>query len=527
MNTDAKTSRSMTYSNTPTSLFINPFIPPIVNSLAHMLRRTFAATLLLAVGFVTSNAAQADEAIIIGGGYDLLSSQGQIELNVQYARQSLLDKGLDVTTFFTDGGKPGNDVFAQHQEPLNSTFEPVARVFGDYLEQNREYRSSNLTDISGSTRRDSLLPELKRLLSSAASPVWLLYNGHGNQSSSTPDQVTLELWEKTRVTANELHGVLEATDQTVRYAFTQCYSGGFHALAYDKPVGSLTPASPQRCGFTAVSAYSLAEGCSASINTDDYRDYTTHFFAALTGFNRNGSIVASEPDTDQNGEVSPREAHLYSLLNANSTDISLASSEDFLERWEPWYLKWTPNVRDLPENEYAKLFRELALNLNVPLEQNSVRTIRHELDKLADIRATVSDKIAAIHAATKRLRHQIAEPVIAQWPAILGPYTQGFQALSRDGGLSTISDAISADPAYNSLVETQASLAELQIERLTLKRQTANLQKLLHLRRLAALRQQLTDFGSQTDIDTYNKFVQCESMSLNTESAGRVMAEQY
>ena len=451
-------------------------------------------TLISTLGFTLSSAVFADEAIIIGGGNSLLSSQAQIELNIQYAKESLQDKDLNVTTFFTDGGEPGLDVFTQHQEPLDPGNEPLARVFGDYLEQYREYRSSALDNIAGSTRRETLLPELTQRLSVAESPIWLLYNGHGNQSYSTTDQVTLELWDKTRVTAEELHAVLDATDQPVRYAFTQCYSGGFHALAYDEPYGSMKPASPQRCGFTAVSAYSLAEGCSASINTGDYRDYTTHFFAALTGYDRNGNVVLSEPDSDNNGDVSPREAHFYSLLNANSTDISRATSEDFLERWEPWYLKWTPGVKDLPSNEYAKLFRELASNLKVSLDQGSIGVIRDELETLTQRRDETRQNINKVWQEVQELRDKIAAPIIAQWPAVLGPYTAGYQTLVSDGTLPSISEVIEADTNYSSLVASQNLIADLQAGQLELARQSTNLQKLLHLRHMATLKQQLLDF---------------------------------
>lgn len=501
---------------------ISNYTSLVDNTIKGVAVNVVACVLVLTV----SKAALADEAIVIGGGYNLLSSQGQIELNVQYARESLQDKGIDVTTFFTDGGEPGHDVFAQHQEPLDATYEPISRVFGDYLEMHREYRSSTLKDVAGSTRRDTLLPELQQHLANADEPLWLLYNGHGNQSTSTTDQVTLELWDETRITAEELHDALSVTTQPVRYAFTQCYSGGFHALAYEEPHGTLKPASPQRCGFTAVSAYSMSEGCSASINTNDYRDYTTHFFAALSGYDRNDRIIVTDPDTNSDGDVSPREAHLYSLLNANSTDISRATSEDFLERWEPWYLKWTPGVRDLPANEYAKLFRKLASNLNVPLDQNSIGTIRAKLDDFKSNHADIQTQIDKLKQNIKLMRRQIAQPIITRWPDVLGPYSVGYQTLAANGELTAVTKAISADPQYTALVESQDTIATLEIDQLDLQRQATNHQKLLHLRRLATLRQQLVDFGSSTDIQTYENFVQCESMPMNSEPLSSTFAEQ-
>lgn len=480
---------------------------------------TFALASALCATWVST--AAADEAIIIGGGYSLLSSQGQIELNVQYAKDTLIDSGINVTTFFTDGDNAASDVFIQHQNPLDATMEPLARVFGDHLELNREYRTHRLSDVAGSTRKDELLPALNSLLSSAESPLWLLYNGHGSQSTGNSDQVTVELWDNTRMTAEELHRELKASTQPVRYLFTQCYSGGFHALAYDKPNGSLTPASPKRCGFTAVSAYSLSEGCSAGINTDDYRDYTTHFFAALSGYERDGEIISFEPDTDKSGDVSPREAHMYTLQNANSTDISRSTSEDFLERWEPWYLKWTPGVRDLPSNEYSKIFREVAIITDVSLEENSVRVIRDELIESTNQSNRLSDTYKTLLRQIVKTKTLLAQPIIAQWPAVLGPYTVGYQNLIADGSLDQINAQIQSNPAYATLLKDQTTLTDIENEQLAIDRNATQLNKMLHLRRLATLKQQLVDFGSQTDINTYNEFVACEELPFANASSSQ------
>jgi len=470
--------------------------------------------------------ATADEAIIIGGGYHLTASQGQIELNVQYAKDTLEAKGLDVTTYFTDGDDPGSDVFIQHQEPIDATFDAISRVMGNYQEQYKEYRTHNLSDVAGSTERDELLPKLQSHFKDATQPQWLIYNGHGRQSQSTPDQVTLELWNNTQLTASELHSELKSSTQPLRYAFTQCYSGGFHSIAYKEPNNSLIPAKPLRCGFTAVSAYSLAEGCSASINTDDYRDYTTHFFAALSGYDRNGEIVLHEPDTDASGDVNPREAHFHTLLNAKSADLSWSTSEDFLSRWEPWYLKWTPQVKTIPNNEYAKLFRELAKATEIPLEKDTLKEIRNQLASLKNERQGLAQKINISTRAIDSLRRNIAKPIVAKWPAVMAPFTVGFQKLSKAGTLKEINTAIEADEQYASLLEQQNAMGDLENSALTIERRITQLEKLLHLRRIATLKDQLMKFGSDTDIKSYQDFVACEELPLTSTDTLPVRSAQ-
>jgi hypothetical protein len=125
---------------------------------------------------------------------------------------------------------------------------------------------------------------------------------------------------------------------------TQCYSGAFHSLIYDNPrePGAL---AQDRCGFFSESALEQAEGCSLVVSEDEYRDYSTYFFAALSGRTRLGEPVdASHVDRDGDGARSFREAHLYTLAAAHSADLPRSTSEEYLSRWAPWYLLWDTNV---------------------------------------------------------------------------------------------------------------------------------------------------------------------------------------
>ncbi len=244
----------------------------------------------------------------------------------------LEDENVPTATFFTDADETGADV--HYQLPLDQTtkiHEPLTRVFGDWVLHARRYRENDVANVSGSTRRDELIPALYDVINATAdTDLLFVYNGHGSESLTTPDQVTLNLWDNTTLSANELHGIVQARTAPFRYVFTQCYSGGFHRLAYENPSAGLVLREAPRCGFTAESAYRLAEGCSASIETDDYRDYTTYFFAALSGNERDGNIISRNPDTNDDGMTTLREAHLFTLEEAYSTDLSRSTSEDTL-----------------------------------------------------------------------------------------------------------------------------------------------------------------------------------------------------
>lgn len=472
------------------------------------------------------NVAQADQAILIGGGYNINGSQGQIELNVKWVQSVLEEAELPVSTFFTDGDDPTADVHYQKLDSQSSTeedpiealakqLEPVARLFGNQYLNQRRYRNHTVENVTGSTRADSLTDSLKALLSSAPDdPSLLVYNGHGSQSESSVDQVTLELWDDTRLTANALHSILETSNAPSRFVFTQCYSGGFHRLAYANPESGLELASSARCGFTSESAYRLAEGCSASIDTNDYRDYTTYFFAALNGYDRNGEILAETTDTNNDGTTSLREAHLYTLEHAHSTDLSRSTSEDYLSSWEPWYLQWTLANQSLPNNEYAKLYRALADKYDIPLSDDPAKKAR---SKLASFEQTASDlklRQQELRAEQASVQEKLIEQAIKQWPALMGPYTAQFQTMSGSGQLINVATWLREQPSYQQLVDLQTEDSNIDGTLLDAERNVTQMQKLFHMRKLANLKHQLYQHGEPAQISDYESLVSCEDAPL-------------
>ena len=468
------------------------------------------------LSLIIAKAVSADDAVLIGGGYNLHGSQGQIELNVNWVQDVLQSKGMKVETYFTDGSEAGADVYYQlPPDEQSSALEPLARVFADRVLEARRYRENKVANLSGSTRRPDLEPALGNIINRTAdSDLLLVYNGHGSQSSSTPDHVTMELWDNTRLSANELHSMLEPRSAPFRFVFAQCYSGGFHRLAYDNPTNGLALSDAPRCGFTAESAYRLAEGCSASIETDDYRDYTTFFFAALSGFERDGEIIGRDPDINSDGQTTLREAHLFTVQEAYSTDLSRSTSEDYLMRWQPWYLRWLPVHKNLPNNQFAKMYRELAARYGIALDSSAVKQIRQ---KLAQSHAEYDDTMAqseSLNYQIHELQFELQRGLSEQWPAILGPYTGAFQKLAASGQLNGIAADLAQTSEYQQLVDLQHQKAVLDETLLDRERMATQFQKLIHLRHLATVEQQLFEYGSAQEQDGYRSLVSCEDVAL-------------
>lgn len=500
------------------------------------------AALLLSIALTPIASLHADNAILIGGGYNIAGSQGQIELNVKWVQQILKQSNLTVSTYFTDGNDPTPDVYylqdsatlnadignadidgSQNSaiDELSSHLEPIARLFNNHESNSKRYKNHEIDDVRGSTQADELGVALTEQLQAAPDdPTLIVYNGHGKQSKSTSDQVTLELWNNTQMTAAQLHTILDNSNAPSRFVFTQCYSGGFHRLAYANPEKGLELSSTQRCGFTAESAYRLAEGCSASVDTNDYRDYTTYFFAALNGYERNGDILGVDTDANQDGQITLREAHLYTLENAHSTDLSRSTSEDFLNSWQPWYLTWSAEKSGLPNNEYAKLFRNLAARHNIDLEGNPAKSIRtamkSEEQKLDELVKSRMDNIIKLEKISNKLKMTVAE----KWPAIVdGPFSANFQALVVSGEILQASSWVKEQTEYKSLVELQNLDSQMTNLMLNTERDLTQMQKMIEFRKLAKLKSRLYQYGSTEHIKAYESLVSCEEQPLNLSNS--------
>lgn len=475
--------------------------------MARLLASALACTTLLAT---------ADEAVLVGGGYNLQGSQGQIELNVKWVQGILEAQGLTVDTYFTDGDEAGPDVHYLVDPATNpSPLEALARVFGDWDLENRRYREHDVANVLGSTRRENLEPQLRKIIERTRDEdLLLVYNGHGSQSYATPDEVTLNLWDDTIMTARDLHELIEPRQSPFRFVFTQCYSGGFHRLAYaDSAKGSALSDTP-RCGFTAESAYRLAEGCSASIDSDDYRDYTTYFFAALSGQERGGDPISRNPDRNEDGQTTLREAHLYTLEEAYSTDLSRSTSEDYLDQWQPWYLRWLPASTTLPDNDYAELFRSLAARYDIAVNGHTNASLRQALSTSENKLQDLANSRLALEQEYQQLQYQLQYQLVKNWPTLMGPYTRAYESLAASGALQDIARQTQTLPDYRKLVALQQQYASLDLDMLDQERQATQYQKLIRLRRMADLKQQLTEHGNEREQADYQSLLACEEVPL-------------
>ena len=457
---------------------------------------------------------------IIGGGPTPAGSGAQIEFNVKWVLESLREMipGAQLRVYFANGRGPEPSVHETRtaEEYPGEDLEGLSRIFGAQGPNRYVYRPHEVPDVLGSTRADALALELAAQFRelNEGDRAFIIYNGHGSWYPDPADN-GLRLWGESHLSAREFERLLSEVHRRVpvRFLFTQCYAGGFERVVHPDAQDVKELAKGTRCGFFAESEDRESEGCSASIEVGDYRDYTTFFFAALKGENRLGEPVEGIRDFDKDGTVTPFEAHLFSLAEGYNGDLPRSTSEVFLERWEPWYLRWF-DTGALPNNVYGDLARNLARKLGFPEDGGALaRRIEDRHRELKESVATLEKEKRHRGGEIRRLQETIQRQISLRWPAMAHPHTVGYRTFLLEE-VWEAEEAIRKHASYADLVAGQNRLAEIELELMDLDRAIAQLEKLRRIRSLARLMNRFERFASQEDRARFQQLRSCEELPL-------------
>ena len=460
--------------------------------------------------------------LLVGGGPKPSASESQIEFNVTWVQQSLrqLAPGAPVRTWFADGNGPAPTSVRQASrgEEPDPPFDALASAYGESTENRLRYRRHSVPDVLGTTERDSLLPELRRYLRSLSpgDQAMLVYNGHGTWERDRAEN-SLRLWDESRLSVRDFQSLLEVVDTVVpvRFVLTQCYSGAF-ARAITPDVGTgleLVPGA--RCGFFAESSERQSEGCSASLGLGDYRDYTTYFFAGLTGRDRLGREVPRAVDRDTDGRLTPFDAHLHVLAEGYNGDLPRSTSEDWLERWQGWAARWAA-TGVVPDNVYGRLAREIARGAGLPEDGSALGgALTAAYDSLTSANTATLRERDAVAAAVTREREELQARLERRWPQLAHPYTASYRDLLLQES-PAIETMIRGDMTYPGIQARQVRLDSLESALVDLDRRISRLDRLRRTRQLARSLQDLERRGSERDRTAYGRLRACEALPLGT-----------
>jgi hypothetical protein len=315
--------------------FLRPFSLSLISS---------ALLLPLATQANAPVAASALRVLIIGGGPTKAANQVAIESNVRYIGR-LLPPGTACTTLFADGDENSASVLYAEDPRLLPVGERLLRL----LLQDRDapdtnpthYKKPNLeTPLNGSIRRSSIQRAFTQIaqepLREPPQTLFVYFTGHGSTNRKDSENNVFDLWGDDQLSVRDLAKHIERLPEKMPVAvvMVSCHSGAFANLLHEggNPEAPLT--KRDIVGFFAAIKERVAAGCTSEVNEEEYRDFTSYFFAALTGRDRLGRRVTGA-DYNKDGRVGMDEAYYYTLANDRSIDVPVCTSDTFLRRYVP------------------------------------------------------------------------------------------------------------------------------------------------------------------------------------------------
>jgi hypothetical protein len=141
------------------------------------------------------------------------------------------------------------------------------------------------------------------------------------------------------------------------------------------------------------------------------------------------------------------------------------------------------------------------------LTETATKEIRKQLNNTETLIANTQTQGKELRQQEFILRYTLQSESSSVWPDLLGPYTGAYQ---------TMAATISERTDYETLVDIQIQDKALDTTLLDLERKATQYQKLLRLRQLALLKQQLSDYGSPSKRADHASLVSCEDVPLQS-----------
>lgn len=304
-------------------------------------RRFHAGWALIIALVFAASARGKDHFLTIGGGSSAQNNQVSLEKNVLYLQRFLQAAGLagmPHEILFSDGNGGARDL--QFEDPkfdAPAVNQLLAEIFNLQSGLTTQYRPHAIPHLWGPSGRVSIarwfdtvgakLDDGDRLI--------IYFSGHGGRGKGEPPtNQTLAMWNEPGMTVKEFTALLEKLPPRVNVVLimVQCFGGGFADVLYTDadPVKGLSPRN--RCGFFATLPTRVAAGCTPDVDEENYREYSTSFWAALYGQARTGEKVSC-PDYDGDGHTCLAEAHAYTVIHSDTIDIPMKTSDAFLRRF--------------------------------------------------------------------------------------------------------------------------------------------------------------------------------------------------
>ena len=467
----------------------------------------------------------AEFVLTIGGGPSPFSNQISLEKNVAFFNRVLAET-LPAQTrhdvYFSDGDDPGRDLqYLSDADGEPAVYDALASIFEETDHLGERYRNHDLPQVAGAAtvanvndwfaKVGSTLTPADRLL------IYVTAHGGGSAEKKQPHNTRLYLWNDETLDVQQFAALLDTLppELPVVIVMVQCHSGGFADLVFTGGREAAGAATHNRCGFFATTYDRPAAGCTADIDEDDYREYSSSFWAALFGRTRTDGAVENA-DFDGDGVVSFAEAHAAVLIGSDTIDIPLKTSDVLLRAAGKMQRNQQPVVAAKPDDPAAPItvtaLRPAApLSADAPIESllavadvpeqvvivrlsqrlNLSRSDRaaeaRELAKtLAADRKRLQSRVSRLDKQAAAARRKVKDALLTEWPELAGPWNAAGRVLVETQGDAVLA-LIESDPDYTTFADLDAQAAALEQQRDEMQREWVKCQRLLRTLESVAL----------------------------------------
>jgi hypothetical protein len=289
--------------------------------------------------------------LVFAGGGDRYNNEIALEKNVLYFQRTLKNLGFNplfASTFFASGNNE----------------EATIRYLDTW--GNQQFKAPRIPYLQGAATKGNLQNWFAETADQNVNrPLFFYFTGHGIKNEEDSNNNYLLMWKNKLVSVRQLSQMLDKLppETPVVTMMAQCFSGSFANIIYRDGDPNKPIAFQSRCGFFATIKTLPSVGCTPEVNEADYEDYSSSFFAGLSGINRVGEKVASA-DYNRDGKVSYAEAHAFAKVDNKTMDLPVSTSEVWLQEMAGENGKqkiWNQGISNLlstarPEQKYVVNF---------------------------------------------------------------------------------------------------------------------------------------------------------------------------
>ena len=459
------------------------------------------------------------------------------------------------TTLFADGKETSRDI--QYRDPNFLVPESnliIAEMFGSTRGIYNQYRNNHLM-ADGPSSINELDEWFKDLNTSQKDSLNLIYfTGHGGKGDKkTPHNTTTHLWDNQKVKVSDLVKKLDSLEatQSIILIMVQCYSGGFANYIFKEgdPKKGINP--QPRAGFFATVQDRVAAGCTPDIREENYQEYSTRFWEALSGESRIGKKI-QKPDFNGDGKTSLSEAHAYVIINSNTIDLPVKTSDIFLRKFSSF---------DPPEDKNNSSIKQSVQNLinhgkNLLNKNNSItKSWIFVTDPISEILTSASyESNATINAISKRLgldseerfeeankkieeikkkrdglsktkkqkddkckelKNKIKERLRTQWPELANTHHPKVDSIKSENYRSKLLSIVNQDNQWDYFKKLKKEISAIENQRFLLEKNQVLAMRLKHEIENVVLSIALPKVASPDIIDHHKLINKLERISLD------------